>query len=164
MNTGYLKENEHISSVELSQNLKIGVEAFILKEGRLLLGKRKNAAGAGSWGLPGGHKEANEGLVPCLTRELNEELGSVITESQLVTVCYQARPETGTFQYIHFGFLVHIDTEIDLKNPIESNKCEEWKFYDVKHLPEGIFWAHKVEINAFLQGVAYTEDYGERNS
>ena len=74
-----MKEFEH-------QIAKIGIEAFILKDGKLLLGMRKNAVGAGEWGLPGGHLQTGETNLECLKRELMEETGLEVKNAKLVAV------------------------------------------------------------------------------
>ncbi len=47
--------------------IQVGCEAYILRNGKLLLGKRGKVAGEGTWALPGGHLEymerANEGII-----------------------------------------------------------------------------------------------------
>ena len=51
----------------------IGVAVIVVREGRVLLGKRKNAHGAGTWQFPGGHLEYGESIEDCARRELFEE-------------------------------------------------------------------------------------------
>jgi 8-oxo-dGTP diphosphatase len=38
----------------------IGVSVIIIKDNQVLLGKRKNSHGSGTWAFPGGHLEFNE--------------------------------------------------------------------------------------------------------
>jgi len=38
----------------------VGVGVFIWKNGKFLLGQRKNVRGAGTWSVPGGHMEGGE--------------------------------------------------------------------------------------------------------
>ncbi|MEK7184638.1 MAG: NUDIX domain-containing protein, partial [Patescibacteria group bacterium] len=52
---------------------KIGVNVFVLKDGKLLLGKRIGKTGYGTWCLPGGHFEWGESLAGAAARELEEE-------------------------------------------------------------------------------------------
>ncbi|MCX5774664.1 MAG: NUDIX domain-containing protein [Fusobacteria bacterium] len=39
---------------------KVGVGILIIKEDKVLFGKRENAYGDGAWSFPGGHLEFNE--------------------------------------------------------------------------------------------------------
>jgi 8-oxo-dGTP diphosphatase len=41
---------------------KVGVGVMVLKNGKVLIGKRKGAHGAGEWAWPGGHLEYMESL------------------------------------------------------------------------------------------------------
>ncbi|RLC15632.1 MAG: DNA mismatch repair protein MutT, partial [Deltaproteobacteria bacterium] len=51
----------------------IGVAAIVIKDKKVLLGKRKNAHGAGTWAFPGGHLEYKESIEECAKREVFEE-------------------------------------------------------------------------------------------
>lgn len=55
------------------ESFKIGVNIFVIKDEKLLLGKRKNVYGDGSWALPGGHLEHGEEIKHAGKRELFEE-------------------------------------------------------------------------------------------
>ncbi len=54
---------------------RVGVAAIIERDGQVLLIKRKNAHGAGSWAVPGGHLEYGETPEQCAVRETREEVG-----------------------------------------------------------------------------------------
>ena len=41
----------------MADRSKVGIGVIVLKDGKVLLGKRKNAHGEGSWSFGGGHLE-----------------------------------------------------------------------------------------------------------
>jgi len=45
------------------EKFHIGINVFVVRDKKLLLGKRKNVYGAGTWGLPGGHLEIFPGHI-----------------------------------------------------------------------------------------------------
>ncbi len=59
---------------------RVGVGIIIIKGEKVLLLKRKNVHGAGSWSTPGGHLESGESLEKCAIREVKEETGVSITD------------------------------------------------------------------------------------
>ena len=59
---------------------RIGVGVIIERDKRVLLVKRKNAHGAGSWSTPGGHLEFSENPEQCAIRETKEETNLEITD------------------------------------------------------------------------------------
>ena len=53
----------------------VGIGVLVVKDGKVLLGKRKNAHGAGEYASPGGHLEHLESFAACAVREVREECG-----------------------------------------------------------------------------------------
>lgn len=52
-----------------------GVQAVLERDGRVLLGRRRDEPGAGRWDLPGGFLNEGEDAIGGLRRELREETG-----------------------------------------------------------------------------------------
>ena len=121
----------------------IGIGVILLREdGKILLGKRKNAHGAGEWRLPGGRLEFGESIVECAAREVFEETGIQLDKKYLkkVTFTDSVFPEQ-VLQYVTL-YLVHacnLPMLTDAKN-MEPDKCEGWQWFDPNDgLPEPVF-------------------------
>ncbi len=54
---------------------KLGALAVVVRNGAVLLVRRRNAPNAGLWGFPGGHVEWGETALTAAARELREETG-----------------------------------------------------------------------------------------
>ncbi|WP_371171311.1 NUDIX hydrolase [Aliiroseovarius sp. 2305UL8-7] len=52
---------------------KLAALAVVVRDGRVLLVKRRNQPEAGSWGFPGGHVDFGETTMQAAVRELREE-------------------------------------------------------------------------------------------
>lgn len=132
---------------------KIGVNVFVIRDNQLLLGQRKNTAGDGDWGLPGGHFEWMESLIEGAKRELFEETG-LTADLTFLNLINDPLPDKDT-HYVHINFLAsHVIGEPKLMEP---NKCYEWKFFPLDALPENIFLGHKKIIPAFLNKVHFVD-------
>jgi 8-oxo-dGTP diphosphatase len=55
----------------------IGVSAIIVRNGAVLLGRRRGSHGAGTWAFPGGKPDAGEHPSDTVRRELFEETGLI---------------------------------------------------------------------------------------
>jgi 8-oxo-dGTP diphosphatase len=63
---------------------RVGVAAVITKNGQVLLVRRKNVHGSGSWSTPGGHLDFGETPEQCAIRETQEEVGLEITDVRFI--------------------------------------------------------------------------------
>ncbi|HEX9504318.1 MAG TPA: NUDIX domain-containing protein [Patescibacteria group bacterium] len=130
-----------------NQTIKVGVNVILEKDNKVLLGKRKNITGDGYWGFPSGHLEFNETLADGAKRELLEETGLVVDELNYSGVINQPRQDTKQ-HYIQFVFVSKkFHGELENKEP---DKCEKWEWFDIKNLPENIFFAHKHFLDIYL--------------
>jgi 8-oxo-dGTP diphosphatase len=64
----------------------VGVGAVIVRDGTVLLVKRKHEPLAGQWSLPGGAVEVGETLEACLMREMTEETGLTVRVGPVIEV------------------------------------------------------------------------------
>ena len=71
------------------------VGALLLREGRLLLGKRsrKKREWPNAWDVPGGHVEPGETFAEALLREIEEEIGVVPRGFAFLADCWTAEGE-----------------------------------------------------------------------
>jgi mutator protein MutT len=90
----------------------VGVGAIIIREGEVLLEKRKNDPGKGKWSVPGGLVELGESVEQTVTREVKEETGLEVEKPEHIDVVDNIiRDESGRVKY-HF---VIIDYFMKLK-------------------------------------------------
>jgi 8-oxo-dGTP diphosphatase len=101
----------------------IGVAVIVIKEGRVLLGKRKNAHGSGTWAFPGGHLEFNESIKECARREVAEETGIQIKNLRYGP--YSNDIFVGENKHYVTLFVI---ADYDAGTPLvkEPHKCENW--------------------------------------
>lgn len=130
--------------------IKIGCEVFLIKDGAVLLGKRKNCYGEGMWGLPGGHLEYGESIIECAVRELKEELGIDAEKLTLISIIDNI-DERG--HYLHISFLLEqFSGQIQCMEP---HFCYEWRFFEIASLPESLFKPHKKIFKNYLNNTIY---------
>lgn len=65
---------------------KIGIGVLVVHNGNILLLKRNNSHGAGSWCLGGGHLEFGETIADCARREVYEETGLTLDTVEIICV------------------------------------------------------------------------------
>jgi 8-oxo-dGTP diphosphatase len=107
----------------MSKRPLIGVAVIVIKDDRVLLGKRKNSHGADTWAFPGGHLEFNESIADCAAREVFEETGLSIKN-------LRNGPYTNdifTAENKHYVTLFVIaDYDSGMPEVKEPHKCETW--------------------------------------
>jgi len=114
----------------------VGVGVCVIKDGMVLLGKRRNAHGAGSWCFPGGHLEFGESIEQCARREVYEETGLEITGLRHGPFTNDIF-ETEERHYVTlFVIADYAAGTLEVKEP---QKCERWDWYSSQNLPEPLF-------------------------
>jgi 8-oxo-dGTP diphosphatase len=80
----------------------IGVGAVIIRNGKILLEKRKGDPGRNKWTIPGGLVELGESAEQTVIREVREETNLEVEEPKLIDVVNNITPdEDGRIKY-HF--------------------------------------------------------------
>ena len=114
----------------------IGVAVIVMRQGRVLLGRRLNAHGQGTWAFPGGHLEAKESIEACARREVKEETGLDIN-----TVTHAAfTNDIFTKEDKHYVTLF-VTAQCPEGSPrvMEPHKCEIWDWFSWDDLPRPRF-------------------------
>ena len=114
----------------------IGVAVIVIKEGMVLLGKRKNAHGAGGWQFPGGHLEYNESIEDCARREVFEETGLRIKDVRPGPYTNDIFLKEGKHYVTLFVIAGYDSGTLEVKEP---DKCEKWEWFVWARFPEPLF-------------------------
>lgn len=128
----------------------IGIGVIILRNGKLLLGKRRNAHGAGSWCCPGGHLEYGESFEACARREVSEETGLEIENIRCGPYTNDLFDAEGK-HYVTLFMLA--DCPQGAPRLCEPEKCERWAWFSEEALPRPLFLPLK---NLLAAGVSFS--------
>jgi 8-oxo-dGTP diphosphatase len=127
---------------------KVGVGVMIFKNGKVLMGKRKNAHGEGEFASPGGHLEFGESFEQCAKREVAEETGIEISN-----IRFQFLANLTAYSGKHYA---HVQLIADWKSGepkvLEANKCEGWDWYDLNNLPQPTFKTYDMFLESQKTG------------
>jgi 8-oxo-dGTP diphosphatase len=115
---------------------EVGIGVCVIREGMVLLGKRKNSHGADCWSFPGGHLEMFETWEYCAEREVYEETDLKIKNTKFAGVTNDIFPDEKR-HYITLFISADYDSGV-LKN-MEPEKCSEWNWFKWESLPQPLF-------------------------
>lgn len=115
--------------------VRVGVAVILMKNNKVLLGKRKGSHGAGFWALPGGHMEFGETVAQTAKRELIEETGIAVKQVTLGPYTNDFMPKENK-HYITLFAIAKTTGEPILKEP---EKCAGWQWFAWDNLPKPLF-------------------------
>jgi len=148
--------------MEEKQRPKVGVGVMILKDSKVLLGRRhddpnkadSDLHGEGTWTMPGGKLDFKETVKEGAARELLEETGIKVDMDKLkvISVADEIVPDN---HYVTIGFLCE-DFEGEIK-VMEPEEITEWKWYNIDNLPEKVFPPSVKMIKAYLSKEIYNQ-------
>lgn len=117
------------------------VGAVIIKDKKILLGKRKKKPYKGCWDIPGGFMEPGEKPQEALKREIKEELGIEIVVKDLIDFF----PDT----YGNHGWPtlnLHYFAGIKSGRLKPASDVVELKWFDLKNLPKRVAFKNTREV------------------
>jgi len=110
--------------------------AIVLKDKKVLMGKRKGGLGDGTWGFPGGRLEFGEDIIDCVHREVMEEVGIRIKNLRFGTFTNDYFQKEG-LHYVSIYFVADYDSG-NVK-VMEPDKCSEWRWVEWDKMPRPLF-------------------------
>lgn len=115
---------------------KVGLGVIIVKDGKVLLGKRKKSHGQGTWGFPGGHLEFGETFEECARRETLEEAGITIKNIRFV---YTTNDVMAAENKHYITIYMRADYDSGEVQNLEPEKLEKWEWFAWSELPRPLF-------------------------
>lgn len=114
---------------------RVGIGVLVVKDGKVLLGKRRGSHGAGEYASPGGHLEAGETFAQCCAREVREETGCEVGPPRFLRVmevlAYAPK------HYVDVAFVCDwVSGEPTAREP---DKVDGWAWYALAALPAPLF-------------------------
>ena len=112
----------------------VGVGAVIIRNGELLLEKRKNDPGRGKWSIPGGIVELGENTEDTVIREVKEETGLDVENPEHIDIVDNiTKDEKGRIMY-HFVIIDYAVTfrKGELKAASDAEELRWVKLEDVE--------------------------------
>jgi len=114
----------------------VGVAVVVVKEGKILLGRRKSSHGRGSWSCPGGHLEFAETIEDCARREVFEETGLRIDNIRFGPFTNDVFVAEGKHYVTLFVVADYADGMLQVREP---EKDDSWGWYPWGQLPQPLF-------------------------
>ncbi|NRB70207.1 MAG: NUDIX domain-containing protein [Vibrio sp.] len=120
----------------MNKEVRVGVAAVILREGRVLLGERIGSHGAHTWATPGGHLELGESIEECAKRETLEETGLSVDSFTKLGFTNDIFEKEGKHYVTLFVVASCSSGEPEVMEP---DKCKQWQWFELDQLPEPLF-------------------------
>lgn len=114
-----------------------GVGVLVLKENKILLGKRIGKHGYGTWGPPGGKIEYFESFQDCALRETREETGLIVRLMDEYPI-----PTNNLFRSegLHtISLLFRAEYLGGEPKIMEPERCQKWGWFSWNNLPSPLF-------------------------
>jgi len=115
---------------------KVGMGVVIIKDGKILIGKRTAELGLETWAPPGGHLEFNESFEECAKRETREEAGIEIKNVHFLGITNDNNISEDKHYITVFMKADYDSGEVRVREP---DKCELWDWFDWEQIPSPRF-------------------------
>lgn len=120
---------------QIEQKPRVGIGVMVVKDGKVLLGKRREGYGHGTWSFPGGHLEFGESWEDCARREVREEAGIEIDHLTFATAVNDYLPE----QQNHYVTLYLVANYQSGEATADDQEIGDWDWFEWGRLPRPLF-------------------------
>ncbi|MFJ6628924.1 MULTISPECIES: NUDIX hydrolase [unclassified Streptomyces] len=133
------------------ERIRYTADAVVLSaDGHLLLIKRRWAPFEGCWALPGGHVDAGETSLVAAVRELGEETGILVPESEFWQLGVYDEP--GRDPRGRYVTVAYTATVAEPLTPVPATDALEARWFPFDDLPELAFDHHRIITDATRGG------------
>jgi 8-oxo-dGTP diphosphatase len=135
-----------------------GVGIMIMKEGKILLGKRHDdpekassaLRGEGTWTMPGGKLDFGESFEDGIRREVMEETGIKLNEIKVICV------NNNKNEHAHFITIgLYCDDFEGEPQILEPDEIVEWQWFSLDNLPSPMYFPSAKIIENYKKGEFY---------
>ena len=127
----------------------VGVGVLIIKDGKVLLGKRNEEPGKNTWSLPGGKLEFGETFEACAKREVKEETGLDVDDLEFISL------SNDRFENQHFVTLGFKAGKFFGEPKNKEEEIKDWGWFDLNSLPDNLFLPSRKIIENYLSNKVY---------
>ena len=142
----------------MTEKIGVGFGVMILRDGKVLLGKRHDDPekassllhGEGTWTMPGGKLHFGESFEDAAARESLEETGIKVKSLKVISLTNDVVEDA---HFITLGFLCE-DFEGEPK-VMEPDEITKWEWFDLDDLPEPLYFPSAKVLENYKEKVFY---------
>jgi 8-oxo-dGTP diphosphatase len=117
--------------------VRVGVGAIVRRDdGRILMARRRNVHGDGTWSTPGGHLEFGESPEACAARETLEETGVIVGACRFLTMTNDVLEADGRHYVTIWIACEHVSGEGE---PLAPHELDTVEWFAPDALPTPLF-------------------------
>ena len=141
-----------------NQKVGVGFGVMLMKEGKILLGRRhadpdkadSELHGEGTWTMPGGKLEFGESFENGARREVYEETRINLKKVKVICV------NNDKNEYAHFVTIGLFSDKFNGEPKIiEPDEIVEWQWFDLNNLPTPLYFPSAKIINNYKEKLFY---------
>lgn len=143
------------------KKIGVGFGVMMLKDGKLLLGKRHDDPekassllnGAGTWTMPGGKLNFGETFEEGAKREVLEETGILLNKLNVICI------NQDMIEGVHFITIGLFSDDFSGEPKVmEPDEITEWRWFDLNNLPSPIFFPSAKILENYKQKKFYISE------
>ncbi len=144
--------------MEEKKKIGVGVGILILKDSKILLGKRhevpekaqSSLRGHGAWAMPGGKLDFGETFEECAKREALEETGLLLNTVEVIAL------NNDTVDTAHFVTIgLFCDDFKGEPKVTEPDEITEWRWFDLNNLPSPMYFPSSRILECYVNKMFY---------